>query len=891
MSDVRGCRRSMVAAAFLVALLGFMPILASGLGLGHLYHDFGGNNDTSGTFDLEVYNGQPVAQSFVVFSPFMLSRIALFMRDLASAPPVNVSIEIRLTDSNNTPEGKILAYSTNRSTGTFSWTNFDLNTSVSLAPGVDYWILAKSTEAQGQGHAWRNPQNNANETGAGALYVPALGSWAILPSWDFSFRLFGWIPTAATLDARATTMTVRAGTETTFRVDLNVAGVDPASDVSFDHWYSAGDLTFVRDSSGTSGLSLNRTESSGHLRYSGSQVPPGAYGYDVTLLVNASVRPGTIESVNVTFRYRDVNRGMYYTLNASASVRVLDVQITLVPGYPQGADPGTTVEYSLDYSVDDRNSTTVRDFRANLTLPQDVSFRNASANSTYDPGSRVVSWALGDLLNGTSGRLTADATVAIGLPARLMLVSNLTVSYRDSDTSRATLLSRLVNVTVTAPVLSVGLAANRTQVRSGDFIEYVLTVSNSGNGVARYVWINDTLDPRLQFRGDRRTVGDLKLDERAVRWSILAMPPGQTSISLDVQTASLLHDTAPINNTVVFGYTDGAGNPRGSGQTPRVTLFGRAPRLKVDFFVDSTAVSPGSRVSERIVVRNVGNEPAYEVVVNQLLDPSTRHESESDGLQPIVARNLLAWHLSMIAPGGQVNLSVVLRSSNAGTADSAVSLHVYGTYTDAYGLDTQEFTSDERRLTVFAPPPWASLGNPAFVLLVASASILALGVGVERAYGRFRVEEVFLVRRDGILLIHRSRSPTMKTDSDAFAAMFTVVQDFIRDTFGYRPGRDLRTLSFGKLGGLIAPGSTTYLMVLHSGRVGVLVRNALAYFVLDIERKRKSELAEWDGNASEIRDIEARLDALIRARAGILIGLFPPRLPSHRPDPTAQGES
>ena len=128
----------------------------------------------------------------------------------------------------------------------------------------------------------------------------------------------------------------------------------------------------------------------------------------------------------------------------------------------------------------------------------------------------------------------------------------------------------------------------------------------------------------------------------------------------------------------------------------------------------------------------------------------------------------------------------------------------------------------------------------------------------------------------------------MTSEVDVFAAMFTVIQDFVRDSFGYRPGRQLRQLSFGDLNGFIAPGNLTYLAVMYQGRMGPAVRRALVRIVRDLESNRKAFIEAWDGNRAQVAGLDAALGTLIRARAGILVGLFPPRLAVPRGAPESQ---
>ena len=247
---------AMVLAA---ALFGLIAVLASGAAVAHPYHLMGGNADTGSPQGLGVPTSaqKPLAQSFQVSRPFTLTRVALNVSDLQTPDTLILRV---VADSAGFPEGAILAEASTASGPTFTWVNFDLNASVNLTAGVPYWIVANSTEQnQNRGYAWWNSGYDANSTGTAAYWQG--NAWILRPD-DFAFLLYGWFPIAVTFAHLRAAPTALAGAETSFFVDINVSGLDPAYNVTVDYWYPSPDLAFQRDSTGASGLTFARDRKS-----------------------------------------------------------------------------------------------------------------------------------------------------------------------------------------------------------------------------------------------------------------------------------------------------------------------------------------------------------------------------------------------------------------------------------------------------------------------------------------------------------------------------------------------------------------------------------------------------------------------------------------------------
>lgn len=112
---------------------------------------------------------------------------------------------------------------------------------------------------------------------------------------------------------------------------------------------------------------------------------------------------------------------------------------------------------------------------------------------------------------------------------------------------------------------------------------------------------------------------------------------------------------------------------------------------------------------------------------------------------------------------------------------------------------------------------------------------------------RYRVEQALLINRETGLSIASASLPTaMERDEDAVSAMFTAIQDFVRDTFANDGGADLETADFGDLTLSAVHGPFTVLAVAIRGVPPRSLRSELAAIQETINLKYGAALAEQE---------------------------------------------
>ena len=137
-------------------------------------------------------------------------------------------------------------------------------------------------------------------------------------------------------------------------------------------------------------------------------------------------------------------------------------------------------------------------------------------------------------------------------------------------------------------------------------------------------------------------------------------------------------------------------------------------------------------------------------------------------------------------------------------------------------------------------------------------------------FTQYKVEEVFLIHKSGILLSHLSRERKPGRDEEILSGMFTAVQEFIKDSFSTGGGTgDDHILREMKIGAhkniLIERGKYIYLAVIFSGRGAGKLRTKLRNILENVETKYEHAFRSWVGDMDKIAGVENLLRPLLPA--------------------------
>jgi len=130
-------------------------------------------------------------------------------------------------------------------------------------------------------------------------------------------------------------------------------------------------------------------------------------------------------------------------------------------------------------------------------------------------------------------------------------------------------------------------------------------------------------------------------------------------------------------------------------------------------------------------------------------------------------------------------------------------------------------------------------------------------------YGKYDIEQIFLIYKDGRLLAHRSRKKIASGGEEVISGMLTALQGFIKESLQDDKRGELDEMKYGDLKIAIERGEKVYLAVFLSGYVTESLRALMVDALQKVDNKYGTILESWDGTVSKLKGVEAQLDALM----------------------------
>lgn len=389
------------------------------------------------------------------------------------------------------------------------------------------------------------------------------------------------------------------------------------------------------------------------------------------------------------------------------------------------------------------------------------------------------------------------------------------------------------------PSLTVSVAADRPEVASGESLRYAITLNNTGTENATDVWVNATVDARLQIT-NASGPGTASVAGSVVTFHAPSVSAGDTAFAVEARAGVLLDDgdvlALPVTATYVV-------NGTGITAVGNAVAAVRAPRIVAQIGFAGTAASPGDVVTFRVTLANEGHDAARDVWLNETLHPALTYLNDTSPVPPLQDGAQQSWHFIDVPPGSaQFDVIAQIRPDVA--EETVVTNFLSVTYTDRLGAGLVRGKSNTVWFDVVAAPgpsPW----------LWGSFAISATVVGgsyVLYARRRLRTEEIFLIHHSGVLLVHMSKTMRSDLDSDILSGMFTAILNFVRDAFHHERHEELQGLDLGDFRVHIRKGGITYLALVHSGKTTRWLARTAAVAVQEIESEYGDMLRSWDGD-------------------------------------------
>lgn len=119
----------------------------------------------------------------------------------------------------------------------------------------------------------------------------------------------------------------------------------------------------------------------------------------------------------------------------------------------------------------------------------------------------------------------------------------------------------------------------------------------------------------------------------------------------------------------------------------------------------------------------------------------------------------------------------------------------------------------------------------------------------------FAIDDVFLIAKDGRLIVHNTRRMRADRDEDILSGMLTAIMAFLRDQDPEENG-ELKRFEVGGKTTLLERGEHVYLTAIYSGRVPGWAGKDLHRFMTDLEAHFGRAFANWSGSPEDLHGLK-----------------------------------
>jgi len=176
-----------------------------------------------------------------------------------------------------------------------------------------------------------------------------------------------------------------------------------------------------------------------------------------------------------------------------------------------------------------------------------------------------------------------------------------------------------------------------------------------------------------------------------------------------------------------------------------------------------------------------------------------------------------------------------------------------------YVVDADGARSESVTFTIAITKTMAEMiGYPYTLPLVMLVAGVASYFAASRLPRPYALENLFLIHNDGRLVAHVTKHENTSIDKDVVSAMFTAVQEFVRDSF--QAGEEgLKKLEIGDKNVMIEKGKSVYLAMIYTGWPSKDVFASITMLIRDIEERYGERIAHWNGTMKTVKGVEEML--------------------------------
>jgi uncharacterized repeat protein (TIGR01451 family) len=217
------------------------------------------------------------------------------------------------------------------------------------------------------------------------------------------------------------------------------------------------------------------------------------------------------------------------------------------------AAPGDTIQYTIYFNNTDEGR--ARKVWINDTLPDHVTYLSSSVPFSSFAG-QTYKWIFTDVNPNTLNSFTITVLVNASAIGGEVLRNTAGLNYTDQlwrimESSVAT-----ASTIVHSPVIVVKKIVDKADALPGDILTYTVFYNNTGDAVARDVWINDTLPLGVTYQSANPVPNQIL--GQTLRWHFTNVAVGSHSLTItvkvDANPPSILLNWVFLNYTSQNGY-------------------------------------------------------------------------------------------------------------------------------------------------------------------------------------------------------------------------------------------------------------------------------------------------------------------------------------------------
>ncbi|MDD4307266.1 MAG: NEW3 domain-containing protein [Thermoplasmata archaeon] len=445
----------------------------------------------------------------------------------------------------------------------------------------------------------------------------------------------------------------------TYTVTLTNNGDAPAYNVVVEEIYPAG-VTYITATIAPRPLTTNLWDI-------GTLNPGASWSVTITVQVNTDAT-GTLINTAIATYYNEAGMAMDpVTIYAITNVTLPQMQFEKTA--PATANTGQTVTYSLRY----RNVGTDAAYDVTITesYPAGVSFLSSVPAPIFPTDNQ---WYFATVpADGIWHYI--NITVLVSTTASGWLLNSATLDYESGvDIARPRLVATALTH-IDDPLITMVKTAPQ-YANSGEAITYSIYYWNNGTADAYNVWINETYPAGVAYQSAIPAPAPANNT-----WNIGTLAVGASGIITITVTVNA-NAVGALVNLAICEYDDGSGEPQLPVEATATTTV-VDPYLTISKSAPSAANS-GQTITYTITILNLGDAPAYNVIVQETYPAGVSYVSYISTGAPTQMSDSV-WLFAMIAPGNTVTLTITV-IIDANVADGTLLTNtVDASYEDANG--------------------------------------------------------------------------------------------------------------------------------------------------------------------------------------------------------------